>query len=129
MQNPPTMAYSPKEVSDRINTTNRVWKLARPTKSFAGYTLAQFEEKVKPSLDARATIDSLQSQMTIAVGQRDDADAVSLEVIKAVVNAVKGDPTETADSEFYEALGFVRESNRKSGLHRTKTAAVAPAKA
>jgi len=44
------------------------------------------------------------------------------------VNAVRGDPAETAKGEFYEALGFVRESERKSGLHRGKAEPVAPAK-
>ena len=36
---------------------------------------------------------------------------------------------ETADGAFYEALGFVRESARKSGLHRTTAGTAAPAKA
>jgi len=37
-----------------------------------------------------------------------------------LVNAVKGDPTEGEDGVFYEALGYVRKSERRSGLSRSK---------
>jgi hypothetical protein len=122
------MSYSPKENLDRINTVVRAWQTLRPTKTFGGLTLAQFKTKVQPSLDARATIETLEHQLTAATDQRDDSDAASLDAIKLVVNSVKGDPTETAKGEFYEALGFVRESERKSGLHRATPAPVAPTK-
>ena len=122
------MTYAPKDNLDRINTISRAWETLRPAKSFGGLTLTQFKAKVKPSLDARATIETLEHQITAATDQRDDADVVSLDTIKIVVNAVRGDPAETAKGEFYEALGFVRESERKSGLHRGKAEPVAPAK-
>jgi len=82
---------------------------------------------VKPSLDARTTIESLDHQMTAAADQRDDADAVSMDTVKLVVAAVKGDPAETAKGELYEAMGFVRESEGKSGLTRKNKAAAAVA--
>ena len=63
-----------------------------------------------------------------AADLRDDADAASLDAIKAVVNAVKADSAETARGEFYEALGYVRESERKSGLHRSQKGTAAAAK-
>ena len=61
--------------------------------------------------------------------KRDDADAVSLEAIKMVVAGVKGDPAETANGDLYEAMGFVRDSARQSGLTRAKKTPVAAAKA
>ena len=121
------MPYSPKQNLDRINTVTRAWETLRPTKTFAGYTLTTFKAKVKPSLDARAAIEALEHQMTAAADQRDDADAASMETIKAVVNAVKADPAETAKGEFYEALGYVRDSERASGLTRKTAAATAAA--
>jgi hypothetical protein len=39
---------------------------------------------------------------------------------------VCGDPAEGDDSPFYDALGYVRRSERQSGLHRRKSGA-APA--
>jgi len=122
------MSYSPKDNLDRINTVTKAWETLRPTKSFAGLTLAQFKAKVKPSLDGRTNVATLEHQMTAALDERDDADNDSLEVIKLVVSAVKGDPAETAKGELYEAMGFVRESERLSGLTRKK-GAVAAAKA
>ena len=37
-----------------------------------------------------------------------------------MVNAVKGDPDEGEDGELYEAMGYVRKSERRSGLSRGK---------
>jgi len=123
----PDMPNAPKESLDRINTVTKAWETLRPTKSFAGMTLAQFKTKLQPSLDARANIATLEHQMTSALDKRDDADAASIDAIKLVVNAVKGDPAETANGDLYEAMGFVRDSERSSGLSRRKTAAATTA--
>ena len=119
------MSYGPQKCLDRINLVTRAWETLRPTKSFGGLTLAQFKAKVKPSLDARATLESLDHQTTAAADQRDDADTAAMDTIKVVVSGVKGDPAETAKGELYEAMGFVRESERKSGLTRKKQAVTA----
>lgn len=47
--------------------------------------------------------------------------------VQLVVNAVRGDPDEGEDGEFYDALGYVRKSERKSGLRRGNSANVAAA--
>jgi hypothetical protein len=59
-------------------------------------------------------------QRVAAQNKRDVADKASVAAIQLVVNAVKGDPEEGEDGEFYEALGYVRKSERSSGLHRVK---------
>ena len=38
--------------------------------------------------------------------------------VQLVVNAVKGDPTAGEDSDLYEQMGYVRKSERASGLRR-----------
>ena len=119
------MSYAPKENLDRINTVTKAWETLRPAKSFAGLTLAQFKAKVQPSFDARAEVETLDHQRTAALDRRDDADRDSMETIKLVTSAVKDDPAETADGDLYEAMGFVRESERLSGLSRKKEAAPA----
>jgi hypothetical protein len=48
-----------------------------------------------------------------------------VEALQFVVNSVKGDPEEGSNSELYEAMGYVRKSERSSGLHRNKPAAKA----
>jgi len=122
------MGKSPKANLDRINKTITAWETHRAAKHFADMTLEQFREKIAPSLTTRATIARLESEITATISQREMADAASLAVIDAVVKAVVADKTEGEDGEFYEALGYVRESERKSGLSRkAKTSATKPA--
>ncbi len=119
------MSATPKESLERMNQIANAWGTLRPTKTFAGMTLVQFKAKIKPSLDARDEIHTLESQTIAAQNKRDDADKVSQAASQLVVNAVKGDPAEGEDGELYEALGYVRKSERSSGLHRGKTPAEA----
>ena len=47
--------------------------------------------------------------------------------VNLVVNAVKGDPTEGEDGEFYAAMGYIRKSDRASGkTNKKKSAAPTP---
>jgi hypothetical protein len=123
------MPSNPQDSLNRINTVTKAWETLRPTKTFAGLTLAQFKAKVQPSLDARTSIATLEHQVTSALDKRDDADIASLDSIKLVVNAVKGDPAETANGDLYEAMGYVRDSERSSGLSRKRQVPVVAAKA
>ena len=113
----------PKEIETRIRTTISGWESLAPTKSFGGMTLDQFKTAVAPSLVARETIANLENQLVQAKNQRDTADEVSLAKVQAVVLGVLADPTEGPDSSLIEALGRVRQSERKTGLTRKKTKA------
>lgn len=118
------MAGNPKENGAKIAAVLKAWEDLRPTKSFAGMTLEQFTAKVQPSLDARAEIDTLDNKLIAAADQRDDADKESMKQVTLVVNAVKGDVTEGEDGELYEAMGYIRKSERASGkTNKAKAAA------
>ena len=91
-------------------------------------TLAQYKTKVPPSFDARAKIAALEDQLTSAQDARDSADAVTNDTNQKVVNGVKGDPNYGDDSDLYDAMGYVRKSERASGLSRKASAAQAAAK-
>lgn len=119
---------SPKQNEAKLNEVINAWKTLRPEKTFAGMSFSQFEAKLKPAFDARTAIAALESQLIAAQNQRDDADAAALATISLLVNAVKGDPAEGEDGEFYEALGYVQKSERKSGLRRGKTASAIASK-
>ena len=115
------MPNNPKQNGEKLAAVLKAWKDLRPTKSFAGMTLAQFTAKVQPSLDARSAIDTLDNQLIAAADQRDTADVESMKQVNFVVNAVKGDPAEGEDGELYEAMGYVRKSERASGkTNKTK---------
>lgn len=117
------MAGSPKDYGAKIAVVLKAWKDVCPTKSFAGMTLEQFTTKVQPSLDARAQLDTLEDQRLAAETDRDNADVDSMKQVNLVVNAVKGDPTEGEDGEFYAAMGYIRKSQRSTGkTNKTKTA-------
>jgi hypothetical protein len=122
------MANHAKDIGEKIASVLEAWADLRPAKTFAGMTLAQFTAKIQPSLDARAAIDKLNDQMTAALVVRDTADVESNKQLLLLVNAVKGDPAEGEDGELYAAMGYVRKSERASGLTK-KTKAAAPAAA
>lgn len=111
---------SPKRNKERLDKIIAAWETHAPEKSFGGMTLAQFKAKVKPSYDSRARIVTLEQQRQGELNTRDDVDKESMAAAQAVVNGVKGDPTEGPDSALYEGFGYVRESERKSGLTREK---------
>jgi hypothetical protein len=125
--------HNPKRVANKLQKLIDAWTTLRPTKSFAGMTLEQFVAQVKPSLDARGQLTTLQSQTTDSRTQRRQSDDASLELAQLVVNSVKGDTAEGEDGSLYAAMGYVPKSTRRSGLTRkgqttppVQTAAVTP---
>lgn len=119
------MAYNPKQNEKKINDLIKAWTRFAPGKTFGGMTLAEFKDRVKPSLDSRDVLDQLQSDIDTEQTNRDTADMASLFAASLVVNSVKGDPEHGEDSPLYEAIGYIRKSARKTGVKRTKKIAVA----
>jgi hypothetical protein len=110
----------PKSTLDKLNSIIRGWETLAPDKTFGGMTLAQFKAKVKPSFDTRDELRALESQTQAKQIERDNADEESLRVAQLAVNGVIGDPEEGPDSDLYEAFGYTRKSQRKTGLTRKK---------
>ncbi len=112
------MPINPKTNQQKIERMLNAWETLAPGKSFGGMTLAQFKAAAQPALDARQQIDDLEDQRTQALATRDNADEAFLDKAQLVVNGVLADPTEGDDSALYEAFGYTRKSDRKSGLTR-----------
>jgi len=119
---------APKNTHEKNQKILSAWKTLRPDKAFSGMTVAEFERRISPSELARQTITDLENKLSAEQNKRDEADADAQVVAQAVVNAVKGDLTEGEDGELYEAMGYVRKSERKSGLHRSSKATLADTK-
>ena len=119
------MNLSPNKAGAKISQVVTAWATLRPEKTFAGLTLEQFKASIQPSTTTRERIETLKDQLVSTQTLRDDADKNSIATILLVVNAVKGDPTEGDDGELYEAMGYVRKSEKKSGLSRGKKPALA----
>lgn len=113
---------------DKIVTVLKAWTSNRPQKTFSGMTLAEFNEAVKDSIELRKKISAARVVLEALLVERAAADARSMQVVQRVVNAVIADPTEGADCELYELMGYVRKSKRASGLTRGKRRAAGKSK-
>lgn len=115
------MIKSPKNVEEKMHRMLNAWKTLAPDKTFGGMTLAQFEKAVEHSMETRTAVAAVEDQRMQAIAARETADENFLTKAQLVVAGVLADPTEGADSALYEAMGYVRKSDRRSGLTRKKT--------
>jgi hypothetical protein len=97
------------------------WETLAPDKTFGGMGLPHFRALTQISLDARDRIDQLEDQLKHAQAERDRADEAFNEKAQLIVNGVLADPTEGPDSALYEAFGYKRKSERRTGLTRKRT--------
>lgn len=111
----------PKDTKAKIEQAVKAWETLASTAKFAGMTLAEFKTAMQPSQAARDLIATLDDQMTAAIIARENADKASMEKLQFVVKSVAGDPAFGENSALYEALGYVRKSDRKSGLTHKDT--------
>ena len=110
------MANAPKSVITDTDLIKAAWNQYGVNASFGGMTYAQYEAKVKPSYDARADIANMELALKGLMNDRDTADGVTLAANLAVIKGIVGDPKYGDDSDLYEACGYIRKSERKSGL-------------
>lgn len=114
------MAYHPKRIAEKLQRVTTAWETLAAGSSFAGMTLVQFKNRVKGSLDHREDLATLEAQRVAKLDDRDDSDKDSGSAMELVVSAVRGDPAFGPDSALLEAMGYVRKSERKSGLTKKK---------
>ena len=108
-----------------VSAVTEAWSSVSPTKSFFGMTLDQYKESVKPCYDLRVEIAETQKRLKSLNAKCKDADAAAIQLTKNIVHAVKADPTEGENSPLYAAMGYVRSSDRSSGLTRARVPASA----
>lgn len=115
------MADTPKENETKYNRFLAAFKTLAPTKTFSGITLADFEIQCGKSNTPREEIVKLDDQRMQEEANRDTSDIATMKMCEMLKNGVVADPDFGDDSALYEAFGFVRKSERKSGLTRKKT--------
>ena len=111
---------SPKDKEDKMERMVNSWRTLAPDRTFGGLTATQFDEAAARPRAARQRIEDLNAQLTEAIAERDAADADFALKEDRVVNGVRADPDFGPDSALYEAFGYTRQSERKSGLTRTR---------
>jgi len=94
------------------------WKKVAPGVSFAGMTLAEFELAVARPESLREEIRGMEQELKAKKAEREDVDAAADVVLELVINSVRGTPGFGVDSQAYCAFGYVRKSDRKSGMTR-----------
>jgi hypothetical protein len=87
-------------------------------------TLAQFETQVGKSDAVRERLEALDDELKQEQANRQSEDATTLKNCDSIVKSVIADPDYGDDSALYEAMGYVRKSDRKSGLTRKKNETV-----
>lgn len=117
---------SPRLTAEKLSKLSQAWQDLAPDTSFGGMTLAEFKAKVQPSFDARTAVGTAEVQLVDALARRQTADAETLRLVQLVVNSVKGDPAFGDNSALYEAAGYIRRGERKSGLRRLSNRTAQP---
>lgn len=114
------MATSPKENEEKMLKILNAWKTLAPTRTFGGFTAQQYETQVNKSLAPRTRLDQLEDEKKEQQALRESEDVVTMKDSQFIVNGVLADPEFGDDSALYEAFGYVRKSDKKSGLTRKK---------
>ena len=109
------MPHTIMSIKDKIELYRTAWRDAAAEASFAGMTLSQFEAAIRLPMDLRDEIAALELELKRKKSERADADLAALELLKMVVNSVRGTAGFGDDSPLYANLGYVRMQNRKSG--------------
>jgi hypothetical protein len=121
------MAKSPKDNEKKMMEVLNGWKNIAPDKTFGGMTLAEFEAQVNKSLAPRQRLVEIADEEIEQQALRDSEDTITLKNIEFVVAGVIADKDYGSDSALYEAMGYIRKSDRKSGLTRKKKNGQTPA--
>jgi hypothetical protein len=111
---------SPKENEEKLNRALNAWRTLAHDHPFSGMTFEQYEAFIAPSFTSRRDLEELDDRRTHLTNTREDADEASLAKTAAIVAGVLADPAFGPNSSLYEAMGYVRKSERASGLTRGK---------
>jgi hypothetical protein len=114
------MPNNPKGNIEKLERVLNAWKTIAPEAKFGGMKLEEYEAFVNASRLPRATLETLDDQTKAASALRDANDIISLAKTQLIKNGVLSDETYGEDSALYEAMGYVKKSDKKSGLTRKK---------
>jgi hypothetical protein len=114
------MADTPKEKEVKYNRYKVALDTLAPDKTFGGVTPEDFKEATQNSDLPRQRIRQLLEQIKQEEANLAAADEITMKMCDMIKKGVIADPEFGDDSALYEALGYVRKSERKSGLTRKR---------
>lgn len=109
-----------KAVREKCNVMNDAWVEGAPSVKFNGIDQAGFLADIEAAAADDAAIADLESELKMKRDVRDDKYFALNDKRSKVGLGVAGDPAYGNDSPLYGAMGFVRKSEKKSGLTRKK---------
>ena len=109
-----------KSTKEKCNVMNDAWVEGAPSAKFNGIDQATFQSDIEAAAADDAAIADLESELKMKRDVRDDKYAALNDKRSKVGMGVAGDPAYGNNSPLYGAMGFVRKSEKKSGLTRKK---------
>ena len=114
------MSKSPKKNEETIQRALNALRSLAPDKKFNNKSLADLETQAAKSMATRQRLIEIKNEEAEQIALREAEDAKTLKMIEQIVAGIIGDDDYGDDSALYELFGFVRKSQRKSGLTRAK---------
>ena len=107
-----------KEIREQCNQMNDAWQEGANSVDFNGISQKDFAVDLADAAKDDAEIADLEAMLSIKRDVRDGKYVNLREKRTKVRQGVEGNPEYGDDSPLYGAMGFVRKSERKSGLTR-----------
>ena len=114
------MNHKLKKAVERIDVFRNAWEKNAAEQDFAGMSLAEFTEATKlPGELAKDVVEIRREAKRKQVKALNLLEPVS-QLLELVVHSVQGTPGFGPDSALFSELGYIRKSERKTGLTRKK---------
>lgn len=114
------MADTPKENKVKYTRFHTAFSTLAPDKTFGGIKLSDFTAQVGKSNARRENLQRIKDEVIQEEAALDGEDNITMKMCERIKNGVIADEDFGDDSALYEALGFIRRSEKKSGLTRKK---------
>lgn len=107
-----------KDVKEYVTKINNGWVEGAPDKEFSGVTQSEFATDIAAGAKAEQELADILAQGDMKRAEIEDIYRNLKAKGVRVANGVRGDKDYGPDSALYGAMGFVRDSERASGLTR-----------
>lgn len=112
--------YPPGESIEQLHRTLDAWRRHAADTKYGNKTLAEMKDGIVGIDQKQHRLDDLDSQANVVRIGRDADIAFWMEFCKFIRFGVAADPAFGENSAFYEDLGLIRSSERKSSAGRPK---------
>jgi len=114
------MPSNPKKIEIKMKQVLNALKTIAPDKKFGNKGVGELEPQVENSLAPRRRLEEIADEEIEQQTLRESEDIKTMKMIESIVAGIVADDDFGPDSALYEACGYVRKSERKSGLTRKK---------